>query len=514
MTALERRVSAGAAPVRSQLGALVSLRWHMVRSRRVRLGLALLAGCIPLAGVAAVMVGRLLPADNAFDVALITPTLFLVAAAVGVLAPLAAGGGNELYPADQLAAYPVRPGTLFAASLLLAPLNLAWLVQLIVMLGVTGFITGGGPRLALSVTTTLAYVAFVTVAGQAIAWWFVGLRRTRAGRRLIWTVAALAGLIPGVLAVTGRLPAALDRAPTTSVVNLLLHGYTGPLTAWYPGMALLLFATAASALAGARLCSWALATAPDMGVHQEGHPVRRRQPRRSAFAELTAVDRASVWRSVPMRRGILVLGLLPGAVAAVAGVDWSSIVLLPGLVASGAGLLFGVNAFCLDGAGAVWLASLPHDPRLGYFAKARVLTEVCTATVLIAVLAAALRAPEPPTLTQLTAVAGSAVACTAAVVATCMRLSIRRPHRADLRGARDTPAPPAAMAVYSVRLSLVTTVTGLVLYLMSYAEPWPWLPLVVAVPLTVRALLVLLRGADEWSVPHVRARVVTAVASG
>jgi hypothetical protein len=95
-----------------------------------------------------------------------------------------------------------------------------------------------------------------------------------------------------------------------------------------------------------------------------------------------------------------------------------------------------------------------------------------------------------------------------------MRLSVHRPHRADLRGARDTPAPPGAMAVYSVRLSLVTTLTGLVLYLMSYAEPWPWLPLLAAVPLTVRALLSLLRGAEEWSTPQVRARVVAAVASG
>jgi hypothetical protein len=504
----------GPAGTSSQLRSLVSLRWRMVRSPRVRLGLVLLAACIPLAGLGAIAVGRRLPVDQAFGITLVTPTLFLVAAVVGVVAPLAAGGGNELYPADELVAYPVRPATVFTASLLLAPLNLAWLVQVVALLGVTGFITGGGPRLALSVGTTLAYLGFVTVGGQAVAWWLIGIRQTRGGRRLVWIVAAAAGAAPVVLVGTGQLTAALDRSPTTPVVGLVLRGHAGPLGAWYPGMALLLVATAVCWAAGTRLCSWALARAHDVGVHRQGGPARRRAPRRSAFAELTAVDRASVWRSVPMRRGIVVLGVLPGVVGAAAGVDWPSIVLLPGLVAAGAGLLFGVNAFCLDSSGAVWLASLPHDPRLAFFAKARVLAEVCLAAVVITVVAAGLRAPHAPTLTQLAAVVASALACTAAVVATCMCLSVRRPHRADLSGARDTPAPPGAMAVYSIRLSVITTLTAVALSLVSHATPWPWLPLLVAFPLTVRAVLALLRVAHEWAEPQVRAQVVATVAAG
>jgi hypothetical protein len=497
-----------------QLRALVSLRWRMVRSRRVRLGLLLLGACIPVAGVLAVAVGRRLPMDQSFGVALVTPTLFLVAAGVGVLAPLAAGGGNELYPADQLVVYPVRPATVFATSLLLAPLNLAWLVQLIAMLGVTGFITAGSSRLELAVATTLAYLAFVTVAGQAIAWSVVGARQTRTGRRLVWALAATLGGGAVVLALTGQVTDALDRSPTAAVVLVVLQAAAGPIEDWVPGMALLVLGTVLSGLAGARLCSWALARAHDAGVHHEGRPLRRRAPRRTAYAELTSVDRASVWRSVPMRRGIVVLGVLPGTVAAAAGIDWSSIVLLPGLIAAGAGLLFGVNAFCLDSSGALWLASLPHDPQLAFFAKARVLAEVCLGAVLVAVLAAGSRAPEAPTLAQLCAVVASAVACTASVVATCMSLSVRRPHRADLRGARDTPAPPGSMAVYSVRLSVVTTLTGVVLSLMSYGTPWPWLPLLVAVPLTARALLALLRTNREWCKADIRARVVTSVAVG
>ena len=60
-------------------------------------------------------------------------------ALLAVLAPLAAGGGNELFPADQLAAYPVsRAHASTAASLVLTPLNLAWTTQLVALLGADG----------------------------------------------------------------------------------------------------------------------------------------------------------------------------------------------------------------------------------------------------------------------------------------------------------------------------------------------------------------------------------------
>jgi hypothetical protein len=497
-----------------QLGALVALRWRMIRTARVRRGLIVLMVALPVMAVLAVAVGRQLPVDRAFGVALVTPSLFLSAAALAIITPLAAGGGNQLYPADQLVAYPIRPQTVFSASLLLAPLNVVWLVQILALLAVTGLITGGGPRLVLSVATTLAYVAVVTVAGEALAWWVVGVRHSRAGRRLVWGIGAVLLVSALWVLATGFTSEVLDASPTKWVVILLLIGQNGNVALWAAGFAALASAGLVAGWCGARACAWALRRTGDAGAHPEARPVRRRAPRRTAFAELTAVDRASVWRSIPLRRGVIVLGLLPGLVAAVARVDWSTIVLLPALVAAGAGLLFGVNAFCLDASGAMWLSSLPHEPRLAFFAKARVLAEVCAGAVVLAVIAAALRAPQAPTLTELAAVAGSAVACTASVVATCLHLSIRRPHRADLRGARDTPAPPGSMAVYSARLAGVTTLTAVLLSLTSFADPWPWLPLLVAVPLTCRALLALLRTAREWDDPQVRARVVMSVVSG
>ncbi len=81
--------------------------------------------------------------ETAFDLSLLGPTLYLAFAALAVLAPLSAGGGNELYPAEQLAAYPVRPRTWFGASLLLAPLNLAWATQVVALAAVTSLVTAG-----------------------------------------------------------------------------------------------------------------------------------------------------------------------------------------------------------------------------------------------------------------------------------------------------------------------------------------------------------------------------------
>ena len=77
---------------------------------------------------------------------------------------------------------------------------------------------------------------------------------------------------------------------------------------------------------------------------------------------LIRTDRASVWRSVPMRRGMLVLAIGPGLVAVFGDLRWSQMTILPGLVASGGALLFGVNAWCLDGRGALWRENLPAAP--------------------------------------------------------------------------------------------------------------------------------------------------------
>ena len=187
--------------------------------------------------------------------------------------------------------------------------------------------------------------------------------------------------------------------------------------------------------------------------------------------------------------------------------------MLPGLVAAGAGLLFGVNAFCLDGSGAVWLASLPHDPRLVARAKAIVLAETVLAAAVVAAFAGSLRSPGAPTAAQVAAIAASVIACTALVVAGALKMSTKHPHRADLRGPRDAVAPPGALAIASARLALPAAFTGIILGSASQIGVWWWPPL-LATPVFLLAVLSVIRSLRRYDDPFVRARIVQAVAAG
>lgn len=497
----------------TQLLELVRLRWRMVRSERVRLGLALLAALIPGLLCGAVIAGQLAPRGPSFDVTVLAPTAFLGFAVLSLVAPLAAGGGNELFPPDQLTPYPIRPSTEFAASLLVAPLNLAWMSQALLLFGITSFVTGGRPGLGLALVTTLGYVALVTVAGQGVAWLVIGARQSRAGRRLVW---ALAGVVAAVVVVIVRTHsgyAALDHSPTTPVVSTALNGAAEHIARWLAGTGQLAGLLVIAYLGGQRACAWALRRPGDGQRFRESRTHRRRLPAPGPVRALARVDRAGVWRSSPLRRGLLVLTLLPGFVAAGAGLQWESLVVVPALVTAGAGLLFGVNVFCLDGSGATWLASLPHPPRHAIAAKTLVLAETITGSGLIAAIAGSLRAEHPPTLADLAALLGCVVSCSAVVLATCMHVSLAHPRHALLRGGRDTPAPPAAMAVYSARLATVTTLIGLLFGGIAHVGSVS-VAVLLTVGLTTLSGVSLARSVRSWDDPRKRAHVVAAVSSG
>ncbi|HEY0869562.1 MAG TPA: hypothetical protein VGD55_04130, partial [Acidothermaceae bacterium] len=117
----------------AQLPALVRLRWQMVRAERVRIGLLVLAAFVPGLLCAAVIAGQLLPRTRSFDVTVLAPTAFLGFAVLALVAPLASGGGNQLFPPEQLVAFPIRPSTHFLESILVAPLNLAWMSQFLLL---------------------------------------------------------------------------------------------------------------------------------------------------------------------------------------------------------------------------------------------------------------------------------------------------------------------------------------------------------------------------------------------
>ena len=202
-----------------------------------------------------------------------------------------------------------------------------------------------------------------------------------------------------------------------------------------------------------------------------------RPARRDTGSDLRAlvrIDRGSVWRSVPMRRGLMVLAIGPGLVALAGNLEWNAMTILPGLVASGAALLFGVNAWCLDGRGALWRESLPSGPRTVFAARVLVLGEwllvASGVTLVLASLRAGLPAPH-----ELSALLATLVVVTVQVVSASMRWSAKRPFSVDMRSARATPAPPVVMVGYSARLALSTTMTGLVFSGLAR------LPLLVAV---------------------------------
>ncbi|MBC7374087.1 MAG: hypothetical protein H7323_08870 [Frankiales bacterium] len=496
----------------AQLCALLQLRWQMARAPGLRLAMVLGAMLVGYLLHLIVVSAATIDAPLLATAIQVAPSAYLGFSGLALIAPLTAGGGNEVVPPDQLVAFPVRPSTQFLGGLVLAPLNLVWVLQLLVLVALTAYLTIGGSFVRGALATG-AFVVAITVIGQGLAWTVVGLRQTRRGRRIVCGVGL--ALLVGVVVVVrgGHGERVLDVSPTHSVVSAVISGGAGGRRDWLMVTAALMAVAVAAALLGSWACRWALGRPGDAGSGRRSEPVRRRGPKASALRELVAVDRASVWRAPALRRGGLVLVVLPGLVAAGAAVPWQSLIVLPGLVAAGAGLLFGINAFCLDGSGAVWLASLPHEPHLVARAKTIVLTETVLGAVVVAALAGSLRSPGSPTAAEVVGIVATGLSCTATVVASCLHSSVHHPHRAELRGPRDAVAPPGALALASVRLATPTAFAGVLIASAADTGVW-WLPLGLALPVILAAGLSLNRSLRRYDDPVVRARVVQVVSAG
>lgn len=406
-------------------------------------------------------------------------------------------------------AFPVSATTEHLGALLMAPLNIAWLMQTWLLLGALAY--ADGPRQLWAVELTmLVWVVAATVAAQLIGWMIEGLRRGEHGVVAFRALVTVAALAMAVLVGTGRLAAFLDGGPTRHLVFAVIAAPEGLWREWATGT--LLFAAAAVALgyAGAVAAGWALARPEREELRLESGRRRARRTPRSGFAALVRIDRASVWRSVPLRRGIVVLALMPGAVALAGSLDWQLLTILPGLVVSGAALLFGVNAWCLDGRGVLWRESLPGSATLAYWARTLVLAEVLAAAATVTMGLAVLRAGHP-TPSEAIAMVCASVVVIAQVVATSMRWSVARPFASDLRSARATPAPPVVMVGYSARLAWWTTVTGLLFSVLAQQPDWR-ISILAAIALICRAGYRLLATSRTWDVSGARARVVATVA--
>jgi hypothetical protein len=207
------------------------------------------------------------------------------------------------------------------------------------------------------------------------------------------------------------------------------------------------------------------------------------------------------------------MGLAPGIAAAVSAPSWSDLVILPPLVAAGAALLFAINVVSLDGPGALWLESTPQSPAVALTSKAWATAEVVLTTVLMtmAVVTARLGAPQQPRLVLTLAL--SVLVGVVWAVALALRRSIRKPHKADLRSARDTPGPPTAMLAHAVRLTLFAIIPGTGFTLLLVAGPLWLLPAFAGVMVALAGLH-MRRTWREWDSPSRRSLVVARVALG
>jgi hypothetical protein len=487
---------------------LISFRTNTVRRPRAT---AFAAAVFVGLTAAAVVVPTMLPGAGsgtgyALDAILILPSAMAGFLALAIASAVASGGGRELMHREHAVAYPVSPTTDHLGALLLAPLNIAWLLQAWVLLGATAYGLQGN-FVVPALVGMLLWVLVATSTGQVVAWTVEAIRRRDRGIVVVRMMAATFFGLAIALQLTGNLGNLLDSFPTTHLAAWLVNGWG---TRWVLGIALELFLVVAMVALGAVPAHLAARRAPrdELNVESGNYPARRMP--RSPLAGLVRTDRGSIWRAVPMRRGLAVLAVGPGVVALAGNLDWPQMTILPGLVASGGALLFGVNAWCLDARGGLWRESLPISPWVVFAARTWVLTEFLLAASFVTMVLAGLRAGLP-NASELTALLCTWVVVVLQVVSSAMRWSSRRPFAVDLRSARATPAPPLAMVGYSTKLAVATTMTSLIFSGLARV-PHPELSVLVASPFIMWSLVRLLHARDSWTDPVQRARVVTTVA--
>lgn len=497
----------------ADLRALLAFRATGV-DRRARIRLRVGAGIVVVLTLAAAVLPAYLkePLDGqrTGDLVAILPTLYLGFLILAVLAAIASGGGREVVPREQAVAFPISTVTEHFGALLLAPLNIAWLIQAWTLLGITSYVLGPASLVAV-LLPVLVWVGFSTAVGQGVGWIFEGIRRGAHGILVARLIAAAAVTTVVVLVLTDRLVPLLDRSPTVRVYLAAAYASGDQWVPWAQSTITLALLTAAAILIGLGPARWALHRTLREELRLESGHIEPRPNPASDLKAMVRIDRSSIWRAVPLRRGLLVLAFMPGLVAVAGSLQWDMVTILPGLVASGGALLFGVNTWCLDGRGALWRDSLPVSAETAYYAKVIVLFEVLLAAAMFTIVLAALRAG-PPNSAELFSALAAAVVVSSQVVATSMRWSVERPYAVEMRSARATPAPPVVMAGYSARLALKTTLAGLLFSATALAPDWR-IPVLVAVPLICWSAWRLIRTEREWAIPEVRSRVIAVVAS-
>jgi hypothetical protein len=477
--------------------------------RRLRIiGLLVLALTVT-AAVAPAYLGGDFPRTRSGNILALFPSAALGFLLLAIFTAVASAGGREVVPRDQAVAFPVSTTTDHLGALLLAPLNIAWIMQSWLLLGAASYAMGP-TRLWAYQIPVLLWIAAATALAQVAGWWAEGVRRGPHGIAIFRGLVVVLALVGGALVVTGALSRVLDHSPTAQLLVLVLDAPGGRWGSYLLGVLVIAVLGLAAVVLGAAPARWALQRPMREELRLESGHFPARATATSDFLMMLRIDRAAVWRSVPLRRGMTVLAVMPGIVALAGNLEWRLLTVLPGLVASGGALLFGVNTWCLDGRGALWRDSLPVSPRVSFFSRVVVLMEVLLCSACLTLVLAALRAGRPTT-SELVALLCSTVVVCVQVIAAGMRWSISKPFAVDLRSARATPAPPVVMAGYSARLAVSTTITGLSFSGLAQLSDARY-AVSVAVVFLGWSLWRLHRANRRWQDPVVRSRVIATVA--
>jgi hypothetical protein len=444
------------------------------------------------------------------DVLSLLPTAMVGILVIALISAAASGGGRELIPREQGVAYPVTPLTDHLGALIMAPLNTAWLLQAWTLLAATAYVVGPTWWLPLVQLPVVLWLVCATAIAQVIGWAMEWVRRGPAGPWTIRSIGGLFGLGLAYLIASEELVPALQSSPTIQVTIASLAAARGVDLYYWRIVAELIVVTVVAVIAGAAVAGAVVRRPARDELRIESASYTPRPAPGSDLVAMIRTDRVGIWRSVPLRRGLAVLAVMPGLVAIAGGLEWEMLTILPGLVASGGALLFGVNSWCLDGRGALWRDSMPVSPHLVFASRVYVLLEVLLAATAGTIVLASLRAGLPES-SELAAVLAGACVVSAQVVSASLRWSVRRPFPVDLRSARATPAPPLVMVAYSSRLALSTTFVGLFFAVLARTS-WEW-PVLVAVPFLLISAYRLVRTANVWADPVARSRVVATVAS-
>jgi len=493
-----------------QVAALLGLRWRMLKAPLPRAA-ALLASSLLLVLVAiAPFVAMQVPSGFEVEVATLLAVLILLFPILVFMSGMAAGGGAEAVPAASLVAFPVSPRAVFALSVLLTPLNAAWTLQALSIVWLGAYVGVRGQAGLAGAGFAVGFVVASTVAGITLSWMVTGVRASWVGRRVTEGLLVAAAALIGWRVAADGAEQVLEALPLSDMaVAMVLPSATLQLT-W---VASLLIVLGVALAAGFWATAWTLGRPDDAADRREGRDHRRRRQPRTQLIALLATDISSIARSRPLRRGIVLFSLVPGAAALLSGMPWEDMVILPGLVGTGAALLFSVNAFALDSSGATWLESCPRDPRSAFASKATVAAgttaSICVGTLLVAS-ARPRMAPELHDVLVLLLAVMTSVAITTAIA---MRQSIVRPIKADLRSARDTPAPPLTMTMHSLRLIAATAVVGIG-FVLAIRLPTVVPAVVISIAVVSVALVHLWQSSRMWQNRLRRIDVVTAVSTG